>query len=100
MVCVTSKGSYAQSDQSLCLSLEYSMNTEQMPNSILEFLSLKAGCSCSIESTHVAAYMCFSEQKLILYFKIKRLNLYSQFILCDLMQNAFHVCIYMLIILG
>ena len=71
VVCVISKGSYAQSDQSLCLSLEYSMNIEQLTQQHLEFLSLKAGCTGSIESihvkmphclkSHVAAYMCFSE---------------------------------------
>ena len=46
MVCVTSKGSdqpaqNAQSDQSLCLSLEYSMTSKLLIEQHLEFLSLK-----------------------------------------------------------
>ena len=37
---------YAQSDQSRCQPLEYSMTTEQQ----LEFLSVKGGCTGSSES--------------------------------------------------
>ena len=47
VVCATSKGSdqpapcaYAQSDQSLCLSLEYFMNVKLLTEHHLEFLSL------------------------------------------------------------
>ena len=35
---------YWQSDQSLCLSLEYSMNVKLLPEHHLEFLSLKGDC--------------------------------------------------------
>ena len=35
---------YAQSDKSLCLSLEYSMNVKLLTEHNLEFLSLKGGC--------------------------------------------------------
>ena len=44
---------YAQSDQSLCLSLEYSMSVKLLTEHHLEFLSLKGGCTDSLESTLV-----------------------------------------------
>ena len=40
---------YAQSDQSLCLSLEYTMSVEQLAEHNLEFLGLKGGCKGSSE---------------------------------------------------
>ena len=58
---------YAQSDQSLCLSLEHSMTVKLLTEHHLEFLSLKGGCTGSPESTlvkmsnywksHVAAHL-------------------------------------------
>ena len=42
---------YAQSDQSLCQSREYSMNIKLLSEHHLEFLSLKGGCIGSSEST-------------------------------------------------
>ena len=63
---------YAQSDQSLCLSLEYSMSVELLTEQHLEFLSLKGGCTGLSESTlvkmshysksHVAAQIQFRIQ--------------------------------------
>ena len=60
---------YAQSDQSLCLSLEYSISDNLLTEHYLEFLSLKGGCTASSESTlvkmphcwksHVAAHLSF-----------------------------------------
>ena len=44
---------YAQSDQSLCLSLEYSMNVRLLAEHHLEFLCFKGGCTGSSESTPV-----------------------------------------------
>ena len=41
---------YAQSDQSLCLSLEYSMTVKLLTEHHLVFLSLKAGCRGTSES--------------------------------------------------
>ena len=59
---------YAQSDQSLCLSLEYSMIVKLLTEHHLEFLSLKGGCTGWSESildkiqhcwkSHVAAQLC------------------------------------------
>ena len=45
---------YAQSDQSLCQSLNYSMTERH-----LEFLSLKGDCTGSSESTHVKTSRCW-----------------------------------------
>ena len=42
---------YAQSDPSLCLSLEYSMTFKLLTEHYFELLSLKGGCTCSSEST-------------------------------------------------
>ena len=61
---------YAQTDQSLCQPLEYSMSVKLLAEHHLEFLSFEGGCTSSSESTlvkmshcwksHVAARMCFS----------------------------------------
>ena len=50
---------YAQSDQSLCLSLEYSVNVWLLTEHHLEFLSLKGGCTGSSESTLVKMPHCW-----------------------------------------
>ena len=44
---------YAQSDQNLCYSLEYSMTVKLLTEHHLEFLSFKGGYTCSSESTLV-----------------------------------------------
>ena len=41
---------YAQSDQSLCSPLEYSMNVKLLTEHLLEGLSLRGGCIASSES--------------------------------------------------
>ena len=50
---------YAQSDQSLCLSLEYSMIVKLLTEHHLEFLSLKGSCSDSSEFTLVKMPHCW-----------------------------------------
>ena len=50
---------YAQSDQSLCWSLEYSMTVTLLTEHTLEFLSLKGGCTGLSESTHVKMPHCW-----------------------------------------
>ena len=42
---------YAQSDQSLCLSLEYSISVKLLTEHHYEFHSIKGGCTGSPEST-------------------------------------------------
>ena len=50
---------YAQSDQSLCWSLEYSMSVKLLTEHHLEFLSLKGGCTGSSKSTPVKMPHCW-----------------------------------------
>ena len=50
---------YAQSDHSLCYSLEYSIIVKLLTEHHLEFLSLKGGCTDSSESTHVKMPHCW-----------------------------------------
>ena len=53
---------YAQSDQSLCLSLEYSMSVMLLTEYHLEFVSLKGGCTGSSESALVKMPHCVTDQ--------------------------------------
>ena len=55
---------YAQSDQSLCLSLEYSMIVKLLTEHHLEFLSLNGCCRGSSESTHVKMPHCWKSHAL------------------------------------
>ena len=55
---------YAQSDQTLCLSLEYSMSVMLLTEHHLEFLSLKGGCTGLWESTHVKMPQCWKSHAL------------------------------------
>ena len=50
---------YAQSDQSLCSSLEYSMIVKLPTKHYLEFLSLKGGCRGPSEFKHVKMPHCW-----------------------------------------
>ena len=50
---------YAQSDQSLCKSLEHSMTVELLTEPYLGFLSIKGGCTGSSESTFVKMPHCW-----------------------------------------
>ena len=53
---------YAQIDQSLCWSLEYSMIVKLLTEHHLEFLSLKGGCTGSSESTLVKMPHCWKSR--------------------------------------
>ena len=50
---------YAQSGQSLCWSIEYSINIKLLTEHHLEFFSLTGGCQGSSESTHVKMPHCW-----------------------------------------
>ena len=50
---------YTQSDQSLCLSLDYSVNVKLLTAYDLECLSVKRGCTGSSESTLVKTPHCW-----------------------------------------
>ena len=54
----------AQSDQSLCQSLEYSIIVKLLTEHHLEFLSIKLGCRGSSESTHVKMPHCWKSHAL------------------------------------
>ena len=61
---------YAQSDQSICLSLEYSMTVKLLTEHHLQFIDLKGGCTGSSESTLVKMSNCWKSHvtaHLILY---------------------------------
>ena len=63
---------YAQSDQSLCFSLAYSMDVQLLTEHHLEFLSLKGGCTGSSESTLVKMPHCWKSHVTALYRTIKQ----------------------------
>ena len=50
---------YAQTDQSICWSLKYSMTVKLLTEPHLRFLSLKGGCTASSESTLVKMPHCW-----------------------------------------
>ena len=50
---------YAQSNQSLCKSLEHSMTVKLLTEQYLGVLSLKGGCTCLSESTFVKMPHCW-----------------------------------------
>ena len=58
----------AQSDQSLCLSLEYSMSVKLLNEHHLEFLRLKGDCTGSSESTLVKMPHCWKSRHGSLFF--------------------------------
>ena len=55
---------YAQSDQNLYQSLDYSMNIKLPTEHQLTFLSLKGSCTGSSESTHVKIPHCWKSHAL------------------------------------
>ena len=58
---------YAQPDQSLCLSLEYSMIVKLLTERHLEFLSITGGCRGPSESTLVKMSNCWKSRALAHY---------------------------------
>ena len=59
---------YAQSDQSLCKSLECSMSVKLLSEQQLEFLSLKGGFRCLSESTHIKMQTLLEITSLFIFF--------------------------------
>ena len=55
---------YAQSDQSLCVSLEYSIIVKLLTEHHLDFLNLQGGCTGSSKSTHVKVSHCWKSHAL------------------------------------
>ena len=87
---------YAQSDQSLCSSLEYSMNIKLLTEHHFEVLTLKGGCTGLSESihvkiphcwkSHVAAQMVSFVHQLCLYDQSFR-NIPCDILICDTLVN-------------
>ena len=72
-------GAYAQSDQSLCLLLRYSMTVKLLAKHYLEFLSLKGDCTSSSESIHVKMPHCWKSHVRTLVECITNYNYFSYF---------------------
>ena len=58
---------YAQSGQSLCLSLEYSLNVKLLTEHNFEFLNLKGGYTGSSESTLVKLPHCWKSHVMVIF---------------------------------
>ena len=65
---------YAQSDQNLCLSLEYPMSVKLLTGHHLRFLSLKGGCTGSSESTLVKMPHCWKSHAAAQLYEIWKKN--------------------------
>ena len=78
---------YAQSDQSLCSSLEYSMTVRLLTEDNLESLSLKGGCTGSSESTLVKMPHCHGSFYIYIAFCIRTNNVHCE---SFLRLNQFH----------
>ena len=87
---------YAQSDQSLGLSFEYSMTVKLLSKHHLEIISLKGGCTGSSEFTlvkiphcwksHVAAHICIVICTYVLLMSLMSmflLNVNKVFLICQ-----------------
>ena len=72
---------YAQSDQSLCKSLEYSMRVKLLTEHHLEFLSLKGGCTGWSESTLVKIPHCWKSHVTAHIWKCERCSDFHGFCL-------------------
>ena len=78
---------YAQSDQSLCWSLEYLMTVKLLTEQHLEFLSLKGGCAGSAESTLVIMLHCWKSRVTAHLVSASHLD-YAAVRLCVLMYDS------------
>ena len=76
--CLRSACAYAQSDQSLCKSLEYSLIVKLLTEHYLEFLSLKRGCRGSSESIHVKMSHCWKAHALAHFFYLSHPHMHNE----------------------
>ena len=65
---------YAQSDQSLCYSLEYFMSVKLLSEHHLEYLSLKGGCTGSYETTLVKMPHCWKSHVVAQIYLLPRIH--------------------------
>ena len=78
---------YAQSDQSLCKSLEYSMSVKLLTEHHLECQSFKGGCTGSSESALVKMAHCWKSHALAQLFKLTVFMSLEQFTKCQVHIN-------------
>ena len=71
----------AQSDQSLCWSLEYSLCVKLLTEHHFEFLSLIGGCTGSSESTHVKIPHCWKSHVAAHYYSGINITVLLDFLL-------------------
>ena len=74
--------SYAQSDQSLCFSLEYSMSIKPLTEHDLEFLRLKGDCVQARLSLHLSkCHIVGNHMSRLNYFQKRRFYTFSNLIM-------------------
>ena len=86
---------YAQSDQSLCLSLEYPMSVKLLTEHHLRFLSLRGDCTDSSECTLVKIPNCWKFHDYInmtRYIFNSQLELVSNPHTCEELVSNTHTC--------
>ena len=94
---------YAQPDQSLCLSLEYSMIVKLLTERHLEFLSITGGCRGPSESTLVKMSNCWKSRALahIICWSQKHALLYGYVsLICFIYFSGFFILIGVFVFLG
>ena len=87
-VILRSACAYAQSDQSLCLSLEYSTIVKLLTEHHLEFLSLKGGLSLHLSKSgivgkHMSLLRSFSLVYSSIFYVVGLLIFYCYFSICS-----------------
>ena len=75
---------YTQCDQSLCLSLEYSMAVKLLTEHHMEFLSLTGGCTGSSESTLVKMPHCWKHMSRLIFGVKTRFSPYVRKVVMDI----------------
>ena len=81
---------YAQSDHSLCLSLEYSMISKLLTKHHLDFLNLKGSCTGSSESTLVKTPHC--PKKHVVAHKLNMYTFYHRSSKSAIKERILHKC--------
>ena len=90
---------YVQSDQSLCWSLEYSMNIQLLTEHHLEFLSFKGVCTGSSASTLAKMPQCWKSHDMVQMFSVKTstnawagLHDFGTYQQATKAQTSLHIC--------
>ena len=81
---------YTQSDQSICLSLAYSMSVKLLTEHHLEFLSLKGGCIGLSESTLVKMPHCWKSHVVVHMFWVRKKKVNTYLKACHFQTKVVH----------